>query len=623
MLKGWEAKWRVREYETKVRAVLEAPLDDRALLARLEQLAADPPLPGFVWLWGPDAYRRNRVLFRPFILSHFAQFMAFEGGHWTRVQWKGAVGDRLEAWLREVDRSEDVPLFKRLYAWKLQDTLRAEAQRRQWEADLLNRVHAATTPAARAQVLRKLDFWYALGEDAAAELYRVDADASREFILRHLPRSWTGDESRKLWTRLLDEAAGRGDETFYYRLYRRQVPLARWQKDTAELALRVRAPAQLCGELERYHPEGWGLDLGQGLYELAANRGEDVLPYVRRHLRNVWSHWHRSGFDRMLGLARSRGWWELWGALVRTCARPNEYNREVSNLVRDGSLPEDDVRHRLLLLTGASREWNAPGLSLARVQLLEDNAALALYERFPDLVRGPFRHNVAPTWGRSFGSLLRKAIQAGDEVLIDFLAARLATRGGVYSDDQLQKAAEQASHHYEALRLDELAFARRAAAVLTQIPAFSIHNYRDLIRTNRLARLLFERSSALYLTSPDALRDLIEGSEIHVQALAYRALGLDDERARALARENLDLLLATLLRPLHRATRLLALAALRNAASTPDAAARVAARARDALDLPDTHYPKDALIGLIGALLHRFPELREAGEQPVVHRRAA
>jgi hypothetical protein len=52
-------------------------------------------------------------------------------------------------------------------------------------------------------------------------------------------------------------------------------------------------------------------------------------------------------------------------------------------------------------------------------------------------------------------------------------------------------------------------------------------------------------------------------------------------------------------------------------------AARVAARAREALDLPDTHYPKDALVELIGVLLHRYPSLRETGEQPLVHRRVA
>jgi hypothetical protein len=622
MLTGWERKWRVREYEAKVRAVLEAPLDDVALRERLEQLAADRPFAGFVWLWGPDAYRRNRVLLRPFILSHFTQFIVFDDKHWTRVEWKGAVGDRLEAWLREADRSEDVPLFKRLYAWKLQDTLRPEAQRRQWEADLLNRFHADPTPAARSRVLRKLEFWYALGEEAATELYRVDGHAAREFILRHLPHGWSGG-GRKPWSSLLDEAAKRGDETFYYRLYRRQVPASRWQKDAAELALRVRDPAQLCAELARCHPEGGRLDLGQGMYELAANRGEDVLPYVQRHLASVWSHWYRSGFDRMLGLARSRGWWELWGALLRTCARPNEYNREVAALVRDSALPEDDVRRRLLLLTGASREWNLPGIGVARLQLLEDSTAHGLYARFPDLVRGPFRHNVAPTLSRSFGGLLQRAMEAGDDVLVDFLSARLATRGGVFSDDQLQKAAELASHYYEALRLDPLAFAGRAAAVLTQIPAYAIYSYRELIRTNRLARLLFERSDELYLASPTALRDLIEASEIHVQALAYRALGRDDERARNLAQDNLDLLLGTLLRPLQRGTRMLAFKALRNAATTELVAARVAARAREALDLPDTHYPKDALIELIGVLLHRYPALRDADEQPPLHRRAA
>jgi hypothetical protein len=193
----------------------------------------------------------------------------------------------------------------------------------------------------------------------------------------------------------------------------------------------------------------------------------------------------------------------------------------------------------------------------------------------------------------------------------------------VFSDDQLQKAADLASHYYESLRLDELAFAGRAAAVLTQIPAYAIHNYRELIRTNRLARLLFERSDQFYLASPAALRDLIEGGAIDVQALAYRALGRDDERARSLARDNLDLLLGTLLRPLQRGTRMLAFKALRNAATTEATAARVAARAREALDLPDTRYPKDALIELIGVLLHRYPALRGADEQPWVRRRAA
>jgi hypothetical protein len=89
------------------------------------------------------------------------------------------------------------------------------------------------------------------------------------------------------------------------------------------------------------------------------------------------------------------------------------------------------------------------------------------------------------------------------------------------------------------------------------------------------------------------------------------------------AAENLDLLLATLLRPLHRSTRRLAFGALEPAALDAPRAKRILDRAIDALDLPDHRYPKEDLIGLIGRLLHRFPELRKDSEHPVIHRRHA
>ena len=92
-------------------------------------------------------------------------------------------------------------------------------------------------------------------------------------------------------------------------------------------------------------------------------------------------------------------------------------------------------------------------------------------------------------------------------------------------------------------------------------------------------------------------------------------------RARArLAVESLDILLGTLLRPLHRKTRLAAFDALANAASAdPNAAALIHARARDALCLPDRKYPKEQLVGLIGKLLHARLELRGPREHPIVY----
>jgi hypothetical protein len=608
---------RAADLERRLRDTLARARDDAALRTEMEALASERLFRAYTWLWGPALYRRSRVVFRSFIVRHFATFAVYDDFHWEPVRWEGHVGRELESWLADVDRDDDVALFRALYQWRYD---RDKNRNERWRKDLLRSYGEASTSAARQTVLRKYDLWFRLDEPAALALYRKDAPAAREFILRHLAGGFFGGETRSLWEQLLAAAREVGDDAFHDRLYRRQVPLARWRADVLALAQSVASAQDLCAALEARHPEGWGLDMGTALHDLVAARGEDVFPYLRRHLRDVWSHWYRSGFDRMVELAASRGWWELWGALVRTCSRPKEFNATVERLVGDRSTPEQDVRHRLLLLAGVAREWNLPGLGLARVQGLDEPVAVALYERFPDLVRGALRLNVAPGWNTGQRLLLERAIGAGDEAVIDFLASRLVTRSAQHGGSKLVEAAQIAAHYYESLRLDEVAFARRAAAVLTQVPAYSIWRYAPLTRTNRLARLLFERSTRAYLADAAAIQDLVEGSEIHVQALAYRALGLDDDRARTLAAANIDLLLGTLLRPLQRATRMLALGALANAATTEPAARRVLARARDALELPDERYPKDALVGLIGTILARHPGLRGPGEEPQVFR---
>jgi hypothetical protein len=157
--------------------------------------------------------------------------------------------------------------------------------------------------------------------------------------------------------------------------------------------------------------------------------------------------------------------------------------------------------------------------------------------------------------------------------------------------------------------------------VLGRVPAYSIYHYNLLIRENRLARLLFERSASSCLADPAGMSDLVEASEIHVMSLAYRALGLDDPRAREQAARHLPLLMGTLLRPMQRETRTLAFRALANAANTLENAALILERARDALNLPDTRYPKERLLGLIAELLHRWPDLRSPAERPVVYER--
>ena len=619
-----------KELEQSIRALLQRPMADAALREHLEKLAADEiSFSGFTWLFGPDLYRRNRVLFRPFILSRFSSYMVLPKWKTEMIRWKGDKARILEAWLAEADKNEDADLFRRLYEWKLSESFdwrKRDARGRQIMADLQARFRAAATPAQRQTVLRKFDLWFHLDEDNACSLYERDARSASAYILRRLPDNWLGGDKRKLWGRLIALAEAKKDEDFRWRLYRKQVPLADWTQECLGLCDSIRDLAEVCRELESRHPEGLNANLAEGFLQLVQRRGRDVFPYIIRHLQQVWRGWFgRGSYGKMADYARQQGWWDLWSALIRTCSAPKEFNQQVRELVENPSLAEKDVVERLLALAGASREWNWPGLGITTVHQLEEAVALALYTRFPDLLRGPYKlHVQANLWGQSYRKLLDHFITVDDEEMIDHLASRIVTRSGRWGNaPKLLEDADRLADYYAALKSDEAVFSRRAANVLGKVPAFSIGQYNPLIKENRLARLLFERSASSYLAHPRSLADLVEASEIHVMALAYRALGLDDDRARAQASEHLPLLMGTLLRPMQRDTRTLAFRALANAANTVEAAKLILERAKDAMNLPDTRYPKEKLLGLIADLLHRWPELRGLREQPVVYERKA
>lgn len=596
----------------------DTSLDDRGLLLRLELLAKEPVFGGLTPQWGPSLYERDKVRFRPFILAWFSEWSTDGKGAWKATPWDGEHRDALDAWLERADREDDVAVFRRLNRWRLRESWSIDERR--WASELIDRFRAAGTAARRSIVLDKYDAWFRLRQSEARELYRIDPHAAGKFVLAHVRGRGWGKEGR-LWQDLHDDALERGDEELAFALYRRQRPVARWAEDVLALCDRLPDPAELDRELERRHPEGWGLDLGKPLYRLVRKRGRDVVPYVIRHARDVWSHWTRGGFEKLVDESRERGWLDLWATLIRTCASDKELNREVGRVLDDAELSRDDRRARLAMLAGVSREYNFVGFGVATVHSLTDAVALRLYGSFPELVAGPYRPHVAPTWSADYNELIARLIGDGEEALIDRIASRYATHAWLGKESHPRRnAIETLTRYYEGLRGDPVEFSRRAAAVLTLVPAYSIVNYRYLLRENRLARLLFSRSFRDYLAAPDAVRDLVEGSDIHVQALAYRVLALDDDRARALARECLPILQGTLLRPLHRKTRMPAFRALANAASSEDEARLVLSRCRDALELPDARYPKEQLVGLIGRLLHRFPSLRRPAEEPRVFR---
>lgn len=665
MLKQLEwSRGKPRVNVDKLRQTIEQLLasqpDNKRLRDNLEGLVNAPSFPGLTWFWGPRLYARSRPLFRPLILNQFSDWLVDDSGSWKKVRWTEHAVD-LETWLDAARSARDVVLVRKLQSWKF-------AKQEGWGRDnarfceaLKQAYKSAPTPAARTIVLDEFDDWFDLDEATARDLYQTDRAAS-PFILKHLPRYYWNDKKREMWDGLGGDARIKGDNKLYYALYRALMPAERWNAEVILLADGIPEVARLNDALEERHLSGYGIERSATMIKLLEKRGRDVMPYVRAHLDDLVGGWRGDPVKPVLDLATKNGWWDLWASAIRSGRGNQHFNKAVEALVKDEALDELARVERLKALAGVSREWNWPGVGLAVVHELHDYQAVALYKRYPDLVRGPFRPNVTPRWWRGSEGLLQALLLAGDEEMIDIVASRYATRVGenrsndnataMTSFAEWEKslgndpapepsapakaesnkkrkpkgkgALQVLAEYYQAIRdRDDAEFARRASNVLTRIPAFSIYDFNSTLRGNPLARLLFVRSLESYLGVPGAVRDLVEGSEINVQKLAYRILAQNDIRARALAAQNIDILVGTLLRPIFRKTRLPAFDALANAARHDAATGeRVLSRARDALRLPDKKYPKEELIGLIAKVIAANPSLAAAGEQPVIYRRA-
>lgn len=625
----------VRELDAAVREVLSRNLGDEALREALEALALKPWFREFSWLWAPELSERSRVLFRPFLLNQLALWSLDAKGKLFEPWKKPEMAAKLQPLLDEADRRDDVELFRKLYLWKLSQQAGWKKAEGQWRQELLSRARAAQGRAAFNTVLAKLDLSpYALDEPTALALYELNPGGARAFILGHIPSEWAfkREDPKRYWRTLLERTREAKDGELSFPLYRRLVPLEVWTQDALALCQGVKDPAALIEELELRHPQGFYLDpkkMVATFLALAEARGRDVAPYLLKHARSVFPRWRfwggradAKGLPQLLELARSKGWLDVWATLLRTSATPETWNAEVRRLVADLQSSEADARHRLLLLAGVGTEYNGPGYSLAQVHPLEDAVAVALYERFPDLMRGPYRMHASAWWHQGYPKLTARVLKNQDEPLIDYLASRSALQllSVARKQSEWQQTVDALSQYFEVLPEKDGTFARRASNALSMMPAYSVHDYDALLKSNRLTRLLFERSTDFYLSDGRAVRDMLESPQIHVQALAFRVLGRGDARARTLAAQNADLLQATLLRPLHRRTRMMAFAAVRNAALADEASARrLLTRMKETLSLPDRRYPKEQLVGLMAEVLHHWPSLRGPSERPRIY----
>ena len=491
----------------------------------------------------------------------------------------------------------------------------AQEGARRWAAELVTRFCTAPTAGERSGILTELDLPYALDEEAALELYRLDSQLTSAFIQRHMPRGRRADDAGPPWQRMLGQAQAHGDEPLYFALYRAQATSEEWVRDTGPLVLRIDDPKLLCAELERRHPNRWRPDVGSQLAKLAQERGAHVLPYLLQHMHEVWSADRRSGYAQITDLARRGGWLELWAGLVGACASAAEYDREVMSLVQDQSTPEPALLQRLVSLAGAG----SGSVRQRRRKPLSDATLLALYDRFPELARGPFRPQLEPSPSRPRSALIEKAIERLDDELIDVVASRLAVRAERSGAERLLAAAATTALYLETTAADAIGLGRRAAAILQSLPRRSIRNQRELVRRNPLARLLFLSADQACLATPEVAARLLRAEDDHVCAVAVRALTNDDPRAPSLARQNRELLLGSLERPLPSAVYRQALGALDRLAERRTEAAQLLTWARAVLARGD---PPAGLLALVARQLNRHPVLQQTGEKPLVYRRA-
>jgi len=278
-------------------------------------------------------------------------------------------------------------------------------------------------------VLDEFDDWFQLDEPTAIRLFDTDR-SSAAFILKHLPASFWSKDKRVMWEKLGAVARAHGDEKLFFALYRKLMPVERWETEVLTLADAVveQAAAQPCAReppprglrhrAGRHGPEAVGAAWpGRDALRARQARGDD--PAAGAGTRTQF------GF---IQLAERQGWWDLWSATARAATYPKLFNECIRKLMQNQSLGDDMRRERLTALAGVSREWNWPGLGLARIHAMDDDLAGMVYARYPDLIRGPFRANVTPTWWTGYPNLVRAAQVAHDEDLVDTLASRYATR---------------------------------------------------------------------------------------------------------------------------------------------------------------------------------------------------
>ena len=537
------------DIRARVAALLAADVDRGTLWRELEALAGEPDFDATADLWAPALYSRDPVFFEPFLLRHL-----HEDDEPT-----------IRALLPQIEAAGQAALFTGLY--------RKVADEDTWNNEVLVLAQEAESDDAleRALALRELggddD---SLTEVVALALYRRNPARFAAYVRDHVHESWRNEST---YPQLRAEARVRGDEVLYWALFRALADDDEWQASLRELLKDDVPPSAIVDELERRHIEqGWDLD-GSALAPFVERFGAAIMPYIQAH---------QSSFDDtslaelLPGLKATEDeaeyWRDFW--VVGSSAQWNQALEELLGKPLDDTALRAALALRMPPPDQPERWKHAPKLFA--------KTAEALYTRSPAIAR-PFIETYSDEVSLRLFAL---AEQRRDDELLDYLTYRLlqAMTFPLYSafptPSQLRwqkpnQGARAKLEEYSAVltsRFDRLVaqspaeYVRHAANVYSHFGRDDAWPFRRSLEHNPAHIYLFTRPRDAWLRSPEAMRELLESPNTHVQLIGLAMLNEGGSDAAQRAAENITLLRAVLLNTSRRSTKRLALAALERAA---------------------------------------------------------
>lgn len=481
-------------------------------------------------------------------------------------------------------------------------------------ASLLEDFENASGTEQRLDLLRRVELGWGLPDEELKHYYAVDPDAVRAYVDHQI-------DLFARWEDVPDTADFRdflrdSDPEYWAELFRKTCLPDEWREQIEELSRSYEGSA-LVDELERVHPNrASGFD-GAAVFErLLSDHGDAVVPYIRAHITEPWSH---SSWEALIEKLEEDGRWDLWDAAVSGQAS-RDFDTYVRKILDRAEEHPGWARARLNGIAGASF-WTWRERRTAR---LGTRVAEELYRRFPTLLKTTLDEHIGfdrlNARHHGYRTLIEEALRAGDVAYVDRLAGRyLSAALFVWGDtNHFEPVFSHLVEYYEEIDDDE-AYAERANRVLSAFQPEDAPHWYTLRRNNPLHDIFFEQPER-FGARPELITDLLESSHAPVRSLGFRALVATGDACGRLAAENVQLVMAAPLDRLSSPGMRAALRCIRAIAEhDPSLGGLVLNRLRDASSLAHPSFSRGELVRTMGHILKQSPRLRRASEQPDIY----